>query len=70
MTPNGATMTDMQPLPLLAAVGLLLGTPGVLVRLPCCGATPDEPGELVLGEGDGLGDGLEVVCVGATGATG
>lgn len=62
MAPNGATMTDMQPLLLLAAAGLLLGTPGVLVRLPCC--------ELVLGEGDGLDDGLEVVWVGASGATG
>jgi hypothetical protein len=69
MAPNGATTMDMHPVPLLAAVGLLLGTAaGVFVGLPCCGVTLVEAEGLVLGVGDGLGDGLVVGCAGTAGA--
>jgi hypothetical protein len=67
MMPNGATMTDMHPVPVVEAAGLLLGTSaGVFVGLPCCGATSVEPEGLALAVGDGLG----VACADAAGTIG
>jgi hypothetical protein len=70
MMPNGATMTDMHPEPVVVEAGLLGTTAGVVVGLPCCGATPVEPEGLVLAVGDGVGDGLGVACADGAGATG
>jgi hypothetical protein len=73
--PKGA-MTMKQPLPLLAAGLLLPVLAGLLVRLPCWGATVSDPPDFPLtagaglGLGDGLGDGLGVGEAVATGGAG
>jgi hypothetical protein len=67
-TPSGATRTNAQPPPLLAA-GLLLVSAGLLVWLLWAGATPDGPSVLATADGVGLGLGLggDVVAAGAGG---
>ena len=72
--PNGATMRNAQPPPLLAA-GLPLPAPdGLPVRLLCCGATAGDPPGAALTAGAGLDDGLGlgggVVATGGGGGAG
>jgi hypothetical protein len=66
--PIGATRTNAQPPPWLAA-GLLLVSAGVLVWLFWLGATAGDPSVLAAADGVGLGLGLggDVVAAGAGG---